>query len=372
VTVARPRLAGAPVRVSPAPSTSWGGLHDGVIKVRLCHAKGRSYLLPDALFGFGGTRFFLPSFFGPPKLVFDIPTAGGSFGPSHHEVTIDLDVAAPRATVATRVVVTFRSDGWLRSYTDGAQLYRCTYRSPLTARLAEQVAGNCVALPDNDFSISVYHHTIPDNAALIATSAELWSSPYNLAGKAKLANVSHLYFTTLPTIENEADLRRVAMSSSSAIDYQTTSDRPREEALALTVYEGSVDARGSTLRFAVPSGIVAPPHLLHHPLTMAEPSYYEVVGQEIVRVAVEPGVAGTITGDAITVLPTGLKRFGYVIEGNASDMDGLVAPMLEGGAPSVAHIEPLDAGLDLFEFWKANKNRDLHSGRAVEARILQP
>ncbi len=35
------------------------------------------------------------------------------------------------ATVATRVVVSFRSDGWVRSYDDGAQLYRCTYRAPL-------------------------------------------------------------------------------------------------------------------------------------------------------------------------------------------------------------------------------------------------
>jgi hypothetical protein len=186
-----------------------------------------------------------------------------------------------------------------------------------------------------------------------------------------LANVFHLYFTTLPSIQDEADLRRVAMSSTSAINYQTTSDRQKEVAVTLPVYEGRVDARGSALRFMVPLGIVAPAHLLHHPLTQAEPSYYEVVGHEILRVAVQPGVAGEIVGDAIAVATQTLKRFGYVIEGDASGMDGLVEPMREVGTVGMAYIEPLDAGFDLFAFWRANANRDLHSGRVVEGRILQ-
>lgn len=367
------RLAGAPIRTSPAPapSTSWGGLHEGLIKLRLCHARGRSYLLPDALIGFGGTRFFLPSFFGPPELVFEVPSTSSPFGPKHHVATLYIDVAAPRAAAATRVAVTFRSDDRVRVYDDGAQLYRCTYRSPLAIRLSDQVAGNCVTLADGDFGFTVYHHTTAANAALIHSSGELWSSTWNLAGTAELANVSHLYFTTLSTIEDEADLRRVAMSSFANIGFQTTSDRYREAAVALPVYKGSVDARGSAIRFVVPLRIIAPPHLLFHPLTRAEQAYYEVVGQEIVRVAVKPGVAGTITGDEVGVPPPGLKRFSYVVEGDASGLDGLVEPMREASAFGVAHIEPLNAGLDLFEFWQANKNRDLHSGRTFEARLLR-
>ena len=366
-----PRLAGPPVRTSPAAGTSWSGRHQGLIKVRLCHARGRSYLLPDVLVGFGGTRFFLPSFFGPPQLVFNIPSTPAPLGPRHHEVTLSLDVAAPRATVATRVIVSFRSDDWVRSYDDGAQLYRCTYRAPLAERLSEQIAGECQPLPDRDFAIGVYHHTTRRNAGLINSSSELWSSSRNLAGTADLANVSHLYFTTLPSIEDEADLRRVAMSSTCEITYQTTSDRPKEVAVALPVYEGRLDARGSTLRFMIPLGIVAPAHLLYHPLTEAEPSFYEVVGQEIVRVAVQPGVAGEIKGDTIAVAPENLKRFGYLIEGDASGLDGLVEPMREAGNVGIAHIERLNPDLKLFEFWKANANRDLHSGRRVENRVLR-
>lgn len=359
------RLLGRPVRTSPAPGSSWSGLHHGLIKVRLCHARGRSYLLPDE------ERFFLPSFFGPPKLMFNVPSTGSAFDSRHHELTMDLDVAGPRATVATRVNLNFRTSGLVHSYEDGAQLYRCTYRAPLTSRLSDQIAGKCQSVGNGDFAIGLYHHTTAANAAKIASSAELWSSARNLAGTADLANVSHLYFTTLPSIESEEDLRRVAMSSTSVIHYQTTSDRPREVAVTLPVYEGRLDARGSPLHFMVPLGIVAPAHVLHHPLTRAEPSYYEVVGQEIVRVAVQPGVVGKVVEGAISVANGGLKRFGYVIEGDASGQDGLKDPMREAGFRSIAHIEPLNAALNLFEFWKANANRDLHSGRIVEHRVLR-
>lgn len=372
-SVAGARLAGAPIRTSPAPAsnTSWGRLHEGLIKLRLCHARGRSYLLPDVLIGFEGNRFFIPSFFGPPQLVFKVPPAGSPFGPKHHVATLTIDVAAPRAAVATRVAVEFRSDDRVRVYDDGAQLYRCTYRAPLAMKLSEQVAGECVSLADGDFAIAVFHHTTAANAALINLSGELWSSARNLAGTEELANVSHLYFTTLPTIEDETDLRRVAMSSTARVEFQTTSDRHREAAIAVPVYEGSVDARGSAIRFLVPLGIIAPAHLLFHPMTQPEPAYYEVVGQEIVRVAVKPGVAGTIAGGEVGVAPSGIKRFSYVVEGDASGLEGLVEPVREADAFGVAHIEPLDAGLDLFEFWQANKNRDLHSGRTFEARVLR-
>lgn len=301
-----------------------------------------------------------------------MPSTVSPFGPKHHVATLNLDVAAPRAKVATRLAVEFQSNDRVRVYDDGAQLYRCTYRAPLAIRLSDQVAGECVALADGDFAIAVYHHTTVANAALIHSSGELWSSSWNLAGTAELANVSHLYFTTLPTIEDEADLRRVAMSSSAAIEFQTTSDRFRETAIALPVYKGDINARGSAIRFLVPLGAIAPSHLLFHPMTQAEQAYYEVVGPEIVRVPVKPGVAGTITVGEVVVPPSGLKRFSYVVEGDASGQDGLVEPMREANAFSVAHIEALDAGLDLFEFWQANKNRDLHSGRTFEARILRP
>lgn len=365
------RLVGPPARVSPAPEMVWDRPHDGWIKLRLCHARGRSYLLPDVLIGFGGTRFFRPSFFGPPRLVFDLPSTSNRFGPKHHQGTFDLDVAAPRATKSTRVIVTVRSDHHVLSYEDGAQLYQCTYAAPHGAKLASQIAGRCKLLDDNDFALEIFHHTTEQNAELIMTSRELWSSARNLAGTAELDNVGYLYFTTLPEISGEADLMRIAMSSARSIGFQTTSDRPRELAVDLPVYEGRLDARQVALTFDVSCRIMAPAHLLHHPLTSAEPSYYEVIAPEIVRVAVQPGVVGKIDGCAIVVSKDGLKDFGYVVEGNASETDGLVEPMKEGGTAGMAHIEQLDGELTVFEFWKVNSNRDLISDRKVELLKLR-
>lgn len=365
------RLVGPPVRVSPNPGTQWDRPRDGWIKLRLCHARGRSYLLPDVLIGFGGTRFFRPSFFGPPRLVFDVPSTPNRFGPKHHQGTFDLDVAAPRATKSTRVIVTVRSDHHVLSYEDGAQLYQCTYVAPHAARLANQVAGRCKRLGDSDFALEVFHHTTEHNAKLILSSHEIWSSARNLAGTDDLENVGFLYFTTLSAISDEADLMRIAMSSARSIGFQTTSDRPQELAIDLPVYEGRLDARQVALAFDVPCRVVAPAHLLHHPLTNAEPSYYEVIAPEIVRVAVQPSVVGQIDGRRIMVPSDGLKDFGYVVEGNASNTDGLVEPMKEGGGTGMAHIERLDGDLTAFEFWKANANRDLISDRKVEPRILR-
>jgi hypothetical protein len=364
-------LAGPPARHSPAANGLRGTRHDGWIKLRLCHAPGRSYLLPDVLIGFGGTRFFVPSFFGPPQLTFNIPPRSIT-GKGIHEARLSLDVAAPRGQTATRLQVTIRSDGHVLSYEDGAQLYRCTYVGPAGTRLAPLVSGNCARLPNDDFALEVFHHTVAPTVDKILASRELWSGPYNLAGTAKLDNVAHVYFTTLPTIVDEADLRRIAMSSGGVISFQTTSDRPQEEALDLPVYRSFTADRTATLAFHVPCGIIAPAHLLFHSYVPPNPAYYEVVGSEIVRVAMNPGATLPFVDQSISPVQTALKRFDYVVEGNASTTTGLEAPMREDGTAQVAHLERLDRGLDLFEFWLKHQNSDQVSGRSFEARRMQP
>ncbi|WP_180901479.1 hypothetical protein [Martelella soudanensis] len=45
-----------------------------------------------------------------------------------------------------------------------------------------------------------------------------------------------------------------------------------------------------------------------------------------------------------------MKRFDYLVVGDASSIDGLAAPYDEEETDQVVHVERLDAGLDLFEF----------------------
>jgi len=263
------------------------------------------------------------------------------------------------------------SDGHVLSYEDGAQLYRCTYTGPAGVGIGSFVSGNCSRLPDGDFAIEVFHHTVAPTVALIQGSGELWSGPYNLAGTAKLENVAHVYFTTLPSIIDEEDLRRIAMSSGGTISYQTTSDRPREEAMDLPVYRSYPADRTATLAFDVPCRMIAPAHLLFHAYVHPNPAYYEIVGSEIVRVAVNPGVKLRFVGRAVTPSMTDLSRFDTVVEGDASTTTGLEAPMREDSTTQIAYLEPLDQGLDLFEFWLRHQNTDLVTGRMFRGRKMQ-
>src|SRR6266568_685002 len=91
-----------------------------------------------------------------------------------------------------------------------SQLYQCTFEGPRS--IAGFTTGLCRSMPSGDFALRIYHHTTRNNAASIASSGELWSSPWNLAGTRKLANVAYGYFTSLSRIKSEADLHLIAMA----------------------------------------------------------------------------------------------------------------------------------------------------------------
>ncbi len=326
-------LVGNPVRYSMAIDTRNGkGLRNyaGFIKLRLGHSVGGSYLIPDALIGVGGTRYFLPSFFGPPALAFNIKEG-------KHTAYFNIDTGPPRATELVRLFVTVRSDDHMRSYEDGAQLYRCSFKGP--ARIVRNATGLCFPLRSSDFALEVFHHTMPEKAAKIRASRELWSSSWNLAGTRELANVAYGYFTSLPRIEAEEDLRRIAMASDGEIRFQTTSDRTREETLTLKVRRGNTLEMTTPLAFSVPCGIIAPTHLYIHPNVGVNPTYYEVIGPEIVRVGVNPKASLRFSGREISALGLDLKHFDYVVLGDASTITGLAAPHDEEETREVTHIE---------------------------------
>ncbi|GGF07631.1 hypothetical protein GCM10007285_39440 [Stappia taiwanensis] len=159
------------------------------------------------------------------------------------------------------------------------------------------------------------------------------------------------------------------MSSDGMIRFQTTSSRLREETLELTVYRENTTGRTARLQVNVASSLLAPPHLMiHRPL--GDHAYYEVTGPEIYRVGVQPGAALTYANGVGTIDEATLKRFEYVVVGDASSVEGLAAPYDEEETKQVVHVENLDDGLDLFEFWQTNQNSDQVSSRRPEPRIF--
>lgn len=357
-------FAGPPVRQSRAVDAGDPSRRrfEGIVKFRLAHSEGRSYLIPDVLIGVGGTRFFIPSNFGPPLFTFDSENG-------RHHVAFSLDTGPPRVTEMARIVVFVRSEDRIRTYDDGAQLYRCAFEGPrLIARAA---SGLCHRRLDGDYALRLYHHTRPESARAIRGSRNFWSSPWNLAGTRRLVNVAYAYFTTLPQIAGEADLHRIAMASDGRIMFQTTSDRPLEKTLVLQVYRGDTRDRTAALAFEVPAALLAPAHLLFHPMSRGQPAYFEVIGPEIARVGVEPGASLALADGQVSATDADRKAFDTLILGDASTVEGLAAPYDEEDTRQVAHLEPL-IDQDVFAFWLEHQNRDLVTGRAFEPRRLEP
>lgn len=356
-----PRLAGPPVRQSPALGDDVRERIPGLVKLRLGHAAFGSMLLPELIFVERfGWRFYQPTFFGPPIL-------GLNLEPNIHVARSSVDIGSPRATDLTRLIVEIRSDGLVRRYDDGAQLYRCVAEGP--RRLARFASGHCWPRADDDFDLRLFHITNPKAFAGIVGSGELRPSRWNLQGTRELANVAYVYLTSLPTIEAEEDLRRIAMSSDGVIRFQTTSTRPREETLELKVYRENTTGRTARLQVKVASSLLAPPHMLIH-RPMNDQAYYEVIGPEIYRIGVQPGGALRYANGIAKIDGGTLKGFDYVVVGDASTVEGLAAPYDEEETKQVVHVEKLDAGLDLFDFWLKNQNSDQVSTRRPEPRLF--
>lgn len=337
---------------------------DGFVKLYLGHSVRGSVLAPAQLFAKAGPwRFFQPSFFGPCLIGFEVE-------PGLHTADLSVDVASPRGGNSTRVLVRLRSADRVKVYDDGAQLYRCVIEGP--ADLARYAAGRCAPLSDGDFGLRLFHHTNPEAYASIVASHELWSSSWNLQGTRQLRNVSYVYFTSVPKIRTDADLVRIAMASTGSIQFQTTSGRPVEQVLSLTVYRENTSGRPSTLSVDVPSAALAPPHLLFHSMVDRNPAYYEVVGPEVFRVGLVSGARLAVPRMVATIRPPDLKPFDYIVVGDAGELAGLAAPYDEEETVQIMHLERLATGPDLFEFWRRNANSDQMTGRAFERRQLGP
>jgi hypothetical protein len=118
--------------------------------------------------------------------------------------------------------------------------------------------------------------------------------------------------------------------------------------------------------------LIAPSHLYLHPCIGNEPAYYEVVSPEIIRVSVAPTAKLRLHKSEVIVEDIDLKRFNYVIIGDAETLEGLAAPFNEEETRQITHLERLNGATDLFDFWLAHANTDQVSGRTIEPRKLDP
>lgn len=325
--------------------------YEGLVKLKLLHAQGFTVLLPDVLAI--GSHWFQARFFTAPLLSY-LPEGQCC------QFSFELDDE-------TRLLVRFTGDRLLSHQPDGSSVYRCRIEGPPSLEL--RADGECELDANGNIALWLFHHTEPATLEAIRASGHFRGSPWNIQGTAKkLVNIQYAYFTSLPRIASDRDLERIAMSSKGLI--RLTRTNAPKDVILLKVYRESTANRRASMRVLIPAHLLASQHV-YYEAPHGGIVYYSVCHPEIFRVGLSPGHALTLSGDHVTPLATDIKRFDYVVLGDADTRTGLRAPYDEEQTSAIFKIERMEPGSDLFTLWRRHANTDRFSGYAVETATFR-
>lgn len=328
---------------------------NGLIKIKLAHAQGFSIMLPDLLLvNFDGEwRWFQPQFFSACQLSFYGEQAYG-------QLSVDLDEQV-------QLFVGVTKDRFVRRFSDGSQLYRCTIAGPV--ELEAHSTGTCSVSDDHDVLLNLFHHTLPATVEQIRESGHFRASAWNIQGSHKLANVGYAYFTSLPTIKSDEDLQAIAMASHGKLVLRPTNASNPQDLVVIDVYRQSTLDRTATIKVSVPAEMLAPQHVYRH-APRGEPVYYEACHPAIARVGLQPERVIRFDGARLCSSGDEMKRFDYVVLGDADTREGLIAPYSEENTASIFFIERC-LEETFFDFWQRHSNSDQVTERFVDRMVFR-
>jgi hypothetical protein len=341
--------------------------YEGFIKCKLAHANYGSFVVPDFLFvGKRGQHWLQPLSFGPPVL---------SKFESEIRCEFSVDIAGGH-----RLKVDFANSGYINSFADGSELYKCVLSGP--PELSQHYTGTSRLVDGHAPFVTLYHHTSKPKKESIKKSGAFWPSSWNIQGtEKKLVNIGYVYFTPLPQIANTDDLKLIAMASDGELHLMVDDFEPprivtqeiieanSENILRLAVYRASTHDRTARLAFEIETSLLNSQHLLRH-APRNKPVWYEVITPFIQRVGLEPGANLGFSSHVLMEAEVPAKRFDYVVIGDARTVDGLAAPFNEEEAGHIVKFEQLHKEPDLLRFWFKHGNTDRYSGMNVEMAQL--
>lgn len=341
-----------------------GKEHKGLIKCRLVHGVGVSIITPDFLFvGSNAERWIQPRSFGPPWLE--------KFGDDKIRCRFSIDIAGGH-----RLLVTFWQQDLLQQFSDGSELYSCVFKGP--EELEEAVTGKSVYAAGSPPLVKLFHHTTPSKKESILTSAEFWLSPWNIQGtEKKLKNIGYVYFTPVEKIATPDDLKLIAMASNGVLTFIVDDFNPpilvpldwkvrfADKLLELKVYRESTTGRTDSLAFNIDVTALAPQHLLRH-APKNDQVWYEVCAPFVQRVGLQPGSTLRFTGPNILSDPLPLKRFEYLVVGDARTVSGLAAPYNEEETKDILKIEVNVDERGILSYWFLHGNTDLFTDKNID------
>lgn len=144
---------------------------DGLVKVRLVHAKHGSVLLPDHIFVRDAAAFWLqPRWVYAP--ILDLALQGSTV----------LYVGVANKVQADPIIeVRFDGGGLVADLPDRSQLYECHVNA--SADVTPFRSGRWRPRPDGGVNLRLYHHTTKPNKKSILASREIWGLPLELPGQ---------------------------------------------------------------------------------------------------------------------------------------------------------------------------------------------
>lgn len=322
--------------------------YEGFLKCKLIHSKGLSLIVPDLIYimdnviDFSWIQFY--SFMPNDLAKLDDDNIVGS-------VYIDI-------SFGQTIQVKFFSQNHIKNFYDNSNLFKCTIIGP--SNLSEYYTGKGKLLEGTPY-IYLYHHTSDAAKDAILESSNFRGSAWNFQGTKELENISYAYFTSLDKIRTPEDLFMIAMSTNEIINLITDIT---DEIIAIKVYRESTDNRPAVIKRLVNSTILSNNHIWMH--NMHPNVYYEPCGPFIYRVGLLPNTILSFN-DEIIVKSDNIKLTGYIVLGDASTKDGIIAPFDEENTTHLFKIEPfLDNDTNILEFWFNNGNKDLYSHKDVE------
>lgn len=345
----------------PLGSTS----HRGWIKCRLLHGTGYSLIVADQLYvDSRGLRWIQPLAFGPNVLC------------EHDAARIVCDLSID-VSCGQRLRVQFFNSDHVRDLPDGSQLFECTILGPHC--LAAYCTGRAEWGTNGHPYIQLFHHTTPAARSAILDSGHFLAGSCNIQGAQKrLVNVSYAYFTPLDSITVDNDLKKIGMAAGGVIELRRDGftvpknlfpgwqDAYKNEVLQLPVYVCDAAKRQAVIDVWVDAAILAPQHLYRH--DEGGSVYYEVPHHFIHRVGTKPDQRVYFDENRRIHPQGGTRSFDYIVVGDCRELAGLAAPYDEEDTTHVMKLERVLSGTTLLDFWIANGNRDLYTGKVVEVQ----
>jgi len=322
----------------------------GFFKCKLVHAIGQSVIVPDLIYIMtNATEFAWFQFYS------FMPNILNKFSDDEIYGNVYVDIAFGHT-----LQLTISNEWHISNLADHSNLFKCRVFGP--DNLMDYSTGTGKVI-DGIPHIYLYHHTLPATKDLILQSANYRGSLWNYQGTKMLDNICYAYFTSLDIISKPNDLKMIAMANNGTMHLIVD---VTNEIVPITVYRENTANRTATLKQLIDTTTIQNNHIWRHIHDHNGTIYYEICSPFIYRVGLQLGTVLPFIDEKIGRVPN-IKDTGYIVLGDASAIDGLIAPFDEEHTEYIFKIEPFpDSNTNILRFWFNNGDRDLYSGKKVE------